>query len=126
MITLTTPYSVGGPNISAVSDTQAKCVSCTANWLPTVMTLTAIFEFGKYSTVFNPDGAAPNAMTIQFSLISNTWSASNGSGFSTSGSLTSGQITAVSGIIAAIQAGVQNAGETFAVGSLLPGTVVAG
>ena len=127
MILLNTPYATSGPNITTVSDTYVKMVGCTVNWMPGILTLTMNFLYGKVpSSVFVSDGNAPNAMTLVCSLVTNTWSAYNGTGFTTSGSLTGPQITAVQNAITAAQTATQATGEQFAAASLLPGSYSVG
>jgi hypothetical protein len=61
------------------------------------------------------------SVSIQFSLISNTWSASNGQ----AGTLTSGQIAAVQAIMAGVESAIRDSAEAFALSvGVLAGTNV--
>jgi YD repeat-containing protein len=123
-ITLTTPFSISGPNITSETDAAAAATRYSIDALGQTITVTyplgtATIASGK-TTAFVPGLLAPSPTTIQFSLVSNTWSASNGQ----QGTLTAGQITAITNIMNGINNAIRNASESFAQSvGVLPGTV---
>jgi hypothetical protein len=126
-IQLTTPYSISGPGITVETDAYA---AATKYRIDTVgQTISVTFPLGTATTsggkttAFVPGLLANQygSVSIHFSLVSNTWSASNGK----TGTLTSAQITAVQAVMTGIESAIRDAAEGFALSvGVLAGTNV--
>jgi len=124
-IQLATPFNISGPSITAENDPHAAATKFTVDmdaetlviWFPLG---TATVVSGK-STAFVPGLLASAPHSIQFSLVSNTWTASNGQ----QGTLTAAQISAVQTIMSGVATAIRNPAESFAQSvGVLNGTIV--
>ena len=124
---LATPFSISGPGITAETDAYAAATRYTIDTVGQTIQVTfplgtATTSGGK-TTAFVPGLLAnqSGSVSIQFSLISNTWSASN----QQTGTLTTAQIAAVQAIMAGVESAIRDSAEAFALGvGVLAGTNV--
>jgi hypothetical protein len=109
-IALATPFSISGPSTTSETDAFAAATRYDIDtvgqtitiWLPCGSAVTS----GGKTTSFAPGPQAPT-LTVEFSLGSSTWSASNGQ----SGTLTADQIATVQAMLAGVNAAVRNQAE---------------
>ena len=126
-IQLATPYSISGPGITAETDAFAAAtrysIDTVGQTIQVTFPLGTATTSGGKTTAFVPGLLAnqSNSVSIQFSLISNTWSASNGQ----TGTMTSAQITAVQAVLTGVESAIRDAAEGFALSvGVLAGTNV--
>jgi hypothetical protein len=126
-IQLATPFSISGPGITAETDAYAAAtkynIDTVGQTIQVTFPLGTATTSGGKTTAFVPGLLAnqTGSITIQFSLISNTWSGPNGQ----QGTLTSAQITAIQAIMAGVESAIRDSAESFALSvGVLAGTNV--
>ena len=116
-----TPYVQSIPGGISISDPSLAVEKVLIDNTSQAVTLfyyygTATTSAGK-TTAFTPDLFTP-PISVQFSLISNTWASSNGQSLT----MTAGEITAVQAVIAGVNTATRDPGESFAISHSLFGS----
>lgn len=117
----TTPWSVNVPGSTSESDAYITVTSAKLDWLNQSITVTYNYGTatisGSNTTAFAKGALAP-AVTVQFSLFTNQWSSSTGQ----SGTMSSGEISAVQSILSGSSNAIVNPAESFAISHNLFGS----
>ena len=127
MIRLTTPYSDSKPNHAALTHLYVGLTNYQVQIYQ--QSVLFVYSFGDViNNVFVPDFSLGPAITVLADLATNppTWSATDGFGYSTGGTLTVGPQTAPISTVIADAVAAEPTISGFVAAGLLPGTVVAG
>ena len=122
-ITLTTPFTQGGPNVAAVSASYAAPMAISADQVTGIMTLTVYPATAQTTNAGKSTGITPAVISpVIITINTNTgnWGTTNG----LSGTLTGANLTGAQGWLAsALTPAMKDAAETWMISTgVLPGT----
>ena len=123
-VQMATPYSMSIPGPTGTTTLSDPSITVEKVLIDnTTQTVTLYYYYGTATTSAGKTTAfVPDTLTlpisVQFSLISNTWSSSNGQ----SATMTAGEITVVQAVIAGVNTATRDPGESFAISHSLFGS----